>query len=136
MTAEAVKKEYEKDNKFYRALFNFTTAIALWITRVKIHVKGEEKLKDLIGVVMQDGDVILFIDEIHTLVGAGGSSDNNMDAANILKPLLARGDWQVIGATTIEEYRKYTQTQKYVEEVAKEKLGLVNENEIIFKSED
>ena len=67
----------------------------------------EEKLKNLIDVVMEDGDVILFIDEIHGLVGAGGSSDNNMDAANILKPLLARGDLQVIGATTIEEYRKY-----------------------------
>jgi len=67
----------------------------------------EEKLKNLIDVVMKDGDVILFIDEIHGIVGAGGSSDNNMDAANILKPLLARGDLQVIGATTIEEYRKY-----------------------------
>ena len=67
----------------------------------------EEKLKDLIGVTMQDGDVILFIDEIHTLVGAGASSDNSMDAGNILKPLLARGDLQLIGATTVEEYRKY-----------------------------
>ncbi len=67
----------------------------------------EEKLKNLIDMALSDGDVILFIDEIHTLVGAGGSSDNNMDAANILKPLLARGELQLIGATTIEEYRKY-----------------------------
>ena len=67
----------------------------------------EERLKDLMGAVMEDGDVVLFIDEIHTIVGAGSSSDNGMDAANILKPMLARGDLQVIGATTIEEYRKY-----------------------------
>ncbi len=85
----------------------------------------EEKLKDLIDTVIDDGDVILFIDEIHTLVGAGGSADSNMDAANILKPMLARGDLQVIGATTIEEYRKYIEkdgalerrfTPVYVEE--------------------
>ena len=67
----------------------------------------EERLKDLVDAVLQDGDVVLFIDEIHTIVGAGSSTDNPMDAANILKPMLARGDLQVIGATTIEEYRKY-----------------------------
>ena len=67
----------------------------------------EEKLKLLIDTVLKDGDTILFIDEIHTLVGAGGSAENSMDAANILKPLMARGDLQIIGATTIEEYRKY-----------------------------
>ncbi len=75
----------------------------------------EEKLKNLIDMVMQDGDVILFIDEIHSLVGAGGSADNNMDAANILKPLLARGDLQVVGATTIEEYRKYIEKDSALE---------------------
>ncbi len=75
----------------------------------------EEKLKNLIDTVVNDGDVVLFIDEIHTLVGAGGSSDNNMDAANILKPLLARGDLQIIGATTIEEYRKYIEKDSALE---------------------
>lgn len=75
----------------------------------------EEKLKNLIDTVIEDGDVVLFIDEIHTLVGAGGSSDNNMDAANILKPMLARGDLQVIGATTIEEYRKYIEKDSALE---------------------
>ena len=75
----------------------------------------EERLKDLIDAVMEDGDVVLFIDEIHTLVGAGASSDNSMDAANILKPLLARGDLQVIGATTIEEYRKYIEKDSALE---------------------
>ena len=75
----------------------------------------EERLKDLIGAVVEDGDVVLFIDEIHTIVGAGASSDNGMDAANILKPMLARGDLQVIGATTIEEYRKYIEKDPALE---------------------
>ena len=75
----------------------------------------EEKLKNLLDSVMKDGDVVLFIDEIHTLVGAGGSTDGSMDAANILKPLLARGDLQLIGATTIEEYRKYIEKDSALE---------------------
>lgn len=75
----------------------------------------EEKLKNLLTVVREDGDIVLFIDEIHTLVGAGGSSEGSMDAANILKPLLARGDLQVIGATTIEEYRKYIEKDSALE---------------------
>ena len=86
-------------------------------------------LKDLIDAVTEDGDIILFIDEIHNLVGAGSSRDNTMDAANILKPMLARGELQVIGATTVEEYRKYIEkdsalerrfTPVYVEEPSKE----------------
>ncbi len=75
----------------------------------------EERLKKLLDAVVKDGDVVLFIDEIHTLVGAGSSSEGSMDAANILKPLLARGDLQVIGATTIEEYRKYIEKDSALE---------------------
>ncbi|MBQ7831839.1 MAG: ATP-dependent Clp protease ATP-binding subunit [Clostridia bacterium] len=75
----------------------------------------EEKLKNLLDAVMKDGDIVLFIDEIHTLVGAGGSAEGSMDAANILKPMLARGDLQVIGATTIEEYRKYIEKDSALE---------------------
>ncbi len=75
----------------------------------------EERLKDLISAVQEDGDIVLFIDEIHTIVGAGASSDNGMDAANILKPLLARGDLQVIGATTFDEYRKYIEKDSALE---------------------
>lgn len=75
----------------------------------------EERLKDLVSTVMEDGDIVLFIDEIHTIVGAGSSSDNGMDAANILKPMLSRGDLQVIGATTIEEYRKYIEKDSALE---------------------
>ena len=75
----------------------------------------EERIKDVMNAVMSDGNIILFIDEIHTIVGAGASSDNSMDAANILKPMLARGDLQLIGATTIEEYRKYIEKDAALE---------------------
>ena len=85
----------------------FSVDIPGMIAGAKYRGDFEERLKDLIEAVQKDGDVVLFIDEIHTIVGAGSSSDNSMDAANILKPMLARGDLQVIGATTIEEYRKY-----------------------------
>ncbi len=67
----------------------------------------EERLKLVTDSIMKDQSIILFIDEIHMIVGAGGSMDNNMDAANILKPMLARGELQTIGATTTEEYRKF-----------------------------
>lgn len=66
----------------------------------------EERIKGAIDEVISSDDVILFIDEIHTIVGAGASADGSIDAANILKPSLARGELQVIGATTLDEYRK------------------------------
>ncbi len=66
----------------------------------------EERIKNAIDEVISADDVILFIDEIHTIVGAGSSADGSIDAANILKPSLARGELQVIGATTLDEYRK------------------------------
>ena len=75
----------------------------------------EERLKMLIDWVIDEGDVVLFIDEIHTIVGAGASGDSGMDAANILKPMLARSDLQIIGATTIEEYRKYIEKDAALE---------------------
>ena len=66
----------------------------------------EERLKRLMAEVAQEGNIILFLDEIHTMIGAGGA-EGAIDAANILKPALARGEFQLIGATTVEEYRKY-----------------------------
>ena len=65
----------------------------------------EERLKNVMAEVKKDGNVILFIDEIHTIVGAG-KAEGSMDAANILKPSLARGELQCVGATTLDEYRK------------------------------
>ena len=75
----------------------------------------EERLKETIDAVQKNGNVILFIDEIHNIVGAGSSSENSMDAANILKPMLARGELQTIGATTIDEYRKFIEKDSALE---------------------
>ena len=74
----------------------------------------EERIKNIMEEVKKARDVILFIDEIHTIVGAG-ASEGAVDAANILKPALARGEIQVIGATTIDEYRKYIEKDAALE---------------------
>ena len=75
----------------------------------------EERLTGLINQVIADGDIILFIDEIHNMVGTGGTSTGAMDAAEILKPALARGDLHVIGATSIREYRMYIEKDPALE---------------------
>ena len=75
----------------------------------------EERLTGLINQVIADGDIILFIDEIHNMVGAGGTSTGAMDAAEILKPALARGDLHIIGATSIREYRLYIEKDPALE---------------------
>ena len=74
----------------------------------------EERIKKVIAEVVDSKDVILFIDEIHTIIGAGGA-EGAMDASNILKPSLARGELQLIGATTINEYRKYIEKDSALE---------------------
>ena len=74
----------------------------------------ESRVKGLIAEVKQEGNIILFIDEVHNLVGAG-NSEGSMNAANILKPALSRGEIQVIGATTFEEYRKYIEKDSALE---------------------
>ncbi len=75
----------------------------------------EERLKKAIDTVKQNGNIVLFIDEIHNIVGAGSTGEGNMDAANILKPMLSRGELQTIGATTIDEYRKYIEKDAALE---------------------
>jgi len=83
------------------------------IAGAKFKGEFEERLKAVIKeVVKADGEIILFIDEIHTLVGAGGGNDGAMDAANILKPALARGELRAVGATTLDEYQKYFEKDK------------------------
>ncbi len=75
----------------------------------------ESRVKGLISEVKEAGNIILFIDEIHNLVGAGDSAEGSMNAANILKPALSRGEIQVIGATTFKEYRKYIEKDAALE---------------------
>ena len=75
----------------------------------------ESRVKGLVDEVKSAGNVILFIDEIHNLVGAGDSAEGSMNAANILKPALSRGEIQVIGATTFKEYRKYIEKDAALE---------------------
>lgn len=74
----------------------------------------EERIKKVIKEVIDDGNVILFLDELHTIIGAGGA-EGAIDASNILKPSLARGELQLIGATTIAEYRKYIEKDAALE---------------------
>lgn len=75
----------------------------------------ESRVKGLVSEVKDAGNIILFIDEIHNLVGAGDSAEGTMNAANILKPALSRGEIQVIGATTFKEYRKYIEKDAALE---------------------
>lgn len=75
----------------------------------------ESRVKGLVDEVKSAGNIILFIDEIHNLVGAGDSAEGSMNAANILKPALSRGEIQVIGATTFKEYRKYIEKDAALE---------------------
>jgi len=86
------------------------------IAGAKFKGEFEERLKSVIKeVISAEGEIILFIDEIHTLVGAGSGGEGAMDAANILKPALAKGDLRVVGATTLNEYQKYVEKDKALE---------------------
>jgi len=91
-----------------------TVDISGMVAGAKYRGDFEERIKKSLKEVKKVGDVILFIDEIHTIVGAG-SAEGAIDAANILKPLLARGEVQVIGATTMNEYRKYIEKDSALE---------------------
>lgn len=84
------------------------------VAKSKYRGEFEERIKKVINEVAAAGNVMLFIDELHTIIGAGGA-EGSLDASNILKPALARGEVQVIGATTIEEYRKYIEKDAALE---------------------
>ena len=90
--------------------------MGLLVAGAKYKGEFEERLKAVIKEVQDsDGEIILFIDEIHTLIGAGGGGEGAMDAANLLKPALARGELHAIGATTLKEYQKYIEKDKALE---------------------
>ena len=101
------------ENLKYKLIYSLD--MGALIAGAKYKGEFEERLKSVIKeVIKSDGDLVLFIDEIHTLVGAGGS-EGSIDAANILKPALARGDLRAIGATTLDEYQKYIEKDKALE---------------------
>jgi ATP-dependent Clp protease ATP-binding subunit ClpB len=90
--------------------------MGLLVAGAKYKGEFEERLKSVIKEVKDsDGKIVLFIDEIHTLIGAGSGGESAMDAANLLKPALARGELRAIGATTVKEYQKYIEKDKALE---------------------
>jgi ATP-dependent Clp protease ATP-binding subunit ClpC len=92
----------------------YTLDLAALVAGSKYRGEFEERLKKVMKEITQRGDIILFIDEIHNLVGAG-AAEGAIDAASILKPALARGELQTIGATTLDEYRKYLERDSALE---------------------
>lgn len=93
----------------------YSLNIAALLAGTRYRGDFEERLKNVIAAITEDKDIILFIDEFHLIVGAGASKESSMDAANILKPMLARGELQTVGATTLEEYRKYIEKDAALE---------------------
>ena len=91
-----------------------TLDLSAMVAGSKYRGEFEERIKRVIAEAGADGEVLLFIDEIHTIIGAGGA-EGALDAANILKPALARGELQIIGATTLEEYRKHIEKDAALE---------------------
>ena len=89
--------------------------MATVVAGTKFRGEFEDRLTAIVEEVSSDPDVIIFIDELHTIIGAGGGMDSVNDAANILKPALARGDFQMVGATTYNEYQKYIEKDEALE---------------------
>jgi len=89
-----------------------TLDLAAMLAGTKFRGDFEQRLKAVIEALKNRDDVILFIDEMHTIVGAGATTDSSMDASNILKPVLASGELRCIGSTTYEEYKKYVEKDR------------------------
>ena len=93
----------------------FSLEIGYLLAGTKYRGDFEERLKDILESIKENQNIILFIDELHTIIGAGAGGEGGTDAANIIKPALARGELQVVGATTIKEYRKYIEKDAALE---------------------
>ena len=114
----------------------FSLDVASLMAGTKYRGDFEERMKKLINNIKADYNIILFIDEINLIVVAGSSSENSMDMANILKPMLARGELQTIGATTIDEYTKYIEKDAALERRLQPIMvepPTVDETEVILK---
>ena len=93
----------------------YTLDMGSLLAGAKYRGEFEERIKQVIDEVIKKGNILLFIDEMHTIIGAGATGEGSIDASNILKPCLARGEIQVIGATTIDEYRKHVEKDSGLE---------------------
>ena len=93
----------------------YTLDMGTLLAGAKYRGEFEERVKQVVDEVIKNGNIILFIDEMHTMIGAGATGEGSIDASNILKPTLSRGDIQIIGATTIEEYRKHVEKDAALE---------------------
>lgn len=102
-----VRKDVPENLKIKR----FSLDMGALIAGAKFRGEFEERLKAVLKEVKSDGRILLFIDEIHNIVGAG-KTEGSMDAGNLLKPMLARGELHLIGATTLDEYRQYMEKTK------------------------
>ena len=86
------------------------------VAGAKYRGEFEERLKAVLKEITDaEGEIVTFIDELHTIVGAGGGAEGAMDAGNMIKPMLARGELRLIGATTLDEYRKYIEKDAALE---------------------
>ena len=93
----------------------YTLDMGAMLAGAKYRGEFEERIKNVVDEVIKNKNIILFIDELHTIIGAGSTGESTIDASNILKPALSRGDLQVIGATTIDEYRKHVEKDAALE---------------------
>ena len=93
----------------------YTLDMGSMLAGAKYRGEFEERIKNVVDEVIKNKNIILFIDELHTIIGAGSTGESTIDASNILKPALSRGELQVIGATTIDEYRKHVEKDAALE---------------------